>query len=239
MSEYTYELPNEAAFMHTLCRYLANQGHMEISNALSRSQCEFSTSGSYTQVIWNTFWVSVHFQVSIDEFPTFTKEVQKILEESTKSLLPPNSGYLLQGITVVPFIEAPPDEQTPIVSSASLGSLGNVEHDGLRFRSKTETKIYEALKCAYVLFFPNATAILGGKNVKREPDFLVCKNGKWGILEVMGDRYHTPNTAMKDHDRARLFKDYGLTCIEFYDATRCYNYPDEVVKDFLQRLERS
>lgn len=69
---------------------------------------------------------------------------------------------------------------------------------------------------------------------KREPDFLVCQNGKWGILEVMGAEYHPDAT--KDHDRARLFKDYGLTYIEFYNANRCYNDPEGVVGDFLKRL---
>src|SRR5262249_5291223 len=44
--------------------------------------------------------------------------------------------------------------------------------------------------------------------------------------------------AMRDHDRARLFKEYGLFLIEFYDASRCYNSPEEVVGDFLQRLGR-
>lgn len=49
----------------------------------------------------------------------------------------------------------------------------------------------------------------------------------------MGEQYHPSNTAMKDNDRARLFKDYGLFCIEFYDAKRCYKKPDEVVDNFL------
>ena len=98
--------------------------------------------------------------------------------------------------------------------------------------------MYEALKKRNVLFFANATAVLGGKNKKKEPDFLICQNGKWGILEVMGDLYHTPTTAMQDHDRARLFKDYGVSCIEFYDAKKCYNTPEGVVNDFLDRLSK-
>jgi len=119
-----------------------------------------------------------------------------------------------------------------------LVSQGIIEHDGLRFRSRTETRIYDALKKQSVLFFANATAVLGGKNIKREPDFLVCQNGRWGILEVMGEQYHPSTTAMRDHDRARLFKDYGLYYIEFYAADKCYTDPDGVVTDFLQRLSK-
>lgn len=137
------------------------------------------------------------------------------------------------------MLEAPPDDESSLSNSASLVSNGTIEHDGLRFRSRSEIKIYDALKKRNVLFFANATAVLGGKAVKREPDFLVCQNGKWGILEVMGDQYHPSNTAIRDHDRARLFKGYGLFCIEFFNATRCYNEPNEVVDDFLKLLSQA
>lgn len=128
------------------------------------------------------------------------------------------------------------DEWGP--NCGSLTSVGRIEHDGLRFRSKTETRIYDALKQKDILFFPNPAAILGKRTVKREPDFLICFGGKWGILEVMGDQYHNVTSAVVDHDRARLFKDYGLYFIEFYDANKCYNQPNEVVEDFLSRLAK-
>ena len=131
--------------------------------------------------------------------------------------------------------ELPPS----IINNASLADTNIVVYDGLRFRSKTEIKIYEALKKRRVLFFANSTAVLGQKNTKREPDFLVCQDGRWGILEVMGEPYHPSATAMKDHDRARLFKNYGLHVIEFYDANRCYNHPDDVVDEFLNLLSSS
>lgn len=79
--------------------------------------------------------------------------------------------------------------------------------------------------------FPNAN--------KREPDFLICADGKWGVLEVMGEPYHPATTAMRDHDRARLLDDYGLRFIQFYDSGRCYSDPDGTVADFLTRLAKS
>jgi len=51
-------------------------------------------------------------------------------------------------------------------------------HDGVTFRSNTESRIYEAFKKKNVLFFVNPPAILGGQGKKREPDFLVCQDGK-------------------------------------------------------------
>jgi hypothetical protein len=129
----------------------------------------------------------------------------------------------------------------PDCLSSNAGTIvepGPVIHDGLHFRSKTETRIYDVLKARKVLFFPNPAAVLGGDGRKKEPDFLICLDGKWGILEVMGDPYHNGLTAVADHDRARIFKDYGILVIEFYDAARCYNNPEAVVDDFLRRLQK-
>jgi hypothetical protein len=95
------------------------------------------------------------------------------------------------------------------------------------------------LKRRELLFFPNSAAIIGGvKPTKKEPDFLICNAGKWGILEVMGSPYHMSDNAVKDHDRARLFKDFGILCIEFFDANQCRKSPAQVVDRFLDILAK-
>jgi hypothetical protein len=110
-----------------------------------------------------------------------------------------------------------------------------MKHDELRFRSPAEISIYDELKKRRLLFFPNAAAILGETGKKREPDFLICHKGKWGVLEVMGQTYHTD--PVKDHDRARLFKEHGLLCIEFFPANRCEGAAAKVVDEFLSLLD--
>jgi hypothetical protein len=110
------------------------------------------------------------------------------------------------------------------------------EWNGLRFRSKTEVIIAQALDKAGVLYFPLPAAVI--KQDKREPDFLVCHAGKWGILEVQGDEFHPPERASAEHERARWFKRHGLGIVEIYNATRCWHDPDGVVKEFLELLSR-
>jgi very-short-patch-repair endonuclease len=63
----------------------------------------------------------------------------------------------------------------------------------------------------------------------REPDFLVCKDGVWGILEVS---YH-PDRFEKDQEKDTWFKKAGILCIQHYTAERCYNNPADVVDEFL------
>ena len=112
---------------------------------------------------------------------------------------------------------------------------------GLRFRSVSEIRIAEALDRVAVLFFPLCLGRLteAGQRKTREPDFLVCEGGKWGILEVDGEPFHPPQRAVQDHQRDRLFKAHGVRIVEHYDATECYEQPDSVVAGFLELLQRS
>jgi hypothetical protein len=102
----------------------------------------------------------------------------------------------------------------------------------------------QELKQRDVLFFPNPAAVLGttageygAKVEKKEPDFLICYRGKWGILEVNGDEFHTRvvQTA-KDHDRARRFNHYGLFFVQAFTLERCKRDPVGVVDEFLRLL---
>lgn len=239
MTEFTYTPPESTVFLHTLRGYLQAIGKDEIAILLVNSSYEVSPSGSFSHVRWNFYDATVRLFVPVVRISKFTAEVKKDLLYAVDPVFPKEVGYEITELEISPILEEPPDDENSLSNSALLGSKGTLEHDGLRFRSHTEIKVYETLKKRNVLFFANATAVLGSKNVKREPDFLVCQNGKWGILEVMGEQYHSSNTAMRDHDRARLFKDYGLFYIEFYDAAQCYNNSDEVVDDFLQRLSKA
>lgn len=112
--------------------------------------------------------------------------------------------------------------------------------NNLGFRSASEIKIAQALDKAGVLFLPNCKARLGsgGNRQNREPDFLICYNGKWGILEVDGEPFHQASRAVADHERDRLFKIHGITVAEHYDANKCFNKPDEVVNEFLRILDQ-
>lgn len=110
--------------------------------------------------------------------------------------------------------------------------------ENLRFRSKTEIQIAEALNRTGVLFIPNSLARLttpkGREN--KEADFLICYNGKWGVLEVDGP-HHTAERRVEEQERERIFKKNGIKVVERFDSERCYNNPDEVVQEFFKMIE--
>lgn len=112
--------------------------------------------------------------------------------------------------------------------------------ENLRFRSESEKRIAQALDRADVLFFPNSRARATSEDARRtvEPDFLVCSNGKWGILEVDGEPFHPPTRTVHDHTRDRVFKAHGIALVEHFDSSECFENPDEVVRKFLALLDR-
>jgi hypothetical protein len=110
--------------------------------------------------------------------------------------------------------------------------------ENLRFRSKTEIKIAEALDRTGVLFVPNSLARLNTSKGRenKEADFLICYKGKWGVLEVDGP-YHTAERRVEEQERERIFKKNGIKVVERFDSERCYNNPGEVVQEFFKMIE--
>jgi hypothetical protein len=238
---FSHQVPDEAAFLHTVQIYLESRGQAEIATLLQGGTCSVSPLSSYSGKRWNALATTVMFYVPKERLVAFTGKVRLALLVAADAVMPRDAGLDIEQIDVAPCLELLATVDPVPLNAGALVSKGILEHDGLRFRSRAEIHIYDALKRRNVLFFPNAAAVLGGRaeEDKKEPDFLVCLDGKWGLLEVMGEAFHPSATAMKDHNRARLFKDYGLLVVEFYDATRCSNQPDEVVEDFLRRLQQS
>ncbi len=108
----------------------------------------------------------------------------------------------------------------------------------MKFGSISEVRIAQALASRRVLFFPLPLAVrreTGASYMdRREPDFLVCHDGVWGILEVA---FH-PDRYEKDAEKDGWFKQSGIVCIQNYTAEHCFNHPSEVVDAFLHILAK-
>jgi hypothetical protein len=238
---FSHQVPDERAFLHTLQIYLEARGQKEVAALLQGATCSISPSTNYSGNRWGALATTVTFYVPKERLTKFSGPMKKAVWLAAEAVLPKDAGLDVEEVVVAPFLENPPGADPSPLNAGALVTLATLDHDGLRFRSLAEIQIYEALKGRHVLFFPNPAAVLGGrdKEGKKEPDFLVCLDGRWGLLEVMGETFHPSATAPRDHERARLFKDYGLVVVEFYAAARCLREADAVVEDFLRRLQQS
>jgi hypothetical protein len=127
------------------------------------------------------------------------------------------------------------------VSNQASGADTHHLWQRFKFRSATEIKIAEALDRAGVLFFPlpKARVVTESGRMNVEPDFVVCHEGRWGILEVDGEPFHPAERSAIEHDRDRLFRRHGVVCVERFDAKRCYANPDKTVEEFLLLMVKS
>ena len=177
-----------------------------------------------------------------------THSVRNSIERAVEAVLP--EEYYVKHLTAsAELIDIDPDWREELLEIARGKGVHNQAvtarnvriWKNLRFRSASEIKIAHALDRAGVLFFPNCLGRLGSmKNrITKEPDFLVCANGRWGILEVDGEPFHPASRAAQDHARDRLFREQGVRLFEHFDATECYERPGEIVSRFLGLLGKA
>lgn len=111
---------------------------------------------------------------------------------------------------------------------------------GNNFRTRGEIDVAQAFEEANVLFFPLPRAAVGVSPDHRtmaEPDFLVCQDGKWGILEIDGSS-HTGRHAY-DQERDRLIGLHGVRVIQHFTEEQSRANPQQVVAEFLDYLRRN
>lgn len=107
----------------------------------------------------------------------------------------------------------------------------------INFRSPAEENLFEHLYNTECLFFPCPLGLSNSFNdpFYKEPDYLVCLNGKWAILEIVTDSTHS--SVVNEAKRTRQFQNHNIQ-IRSYDYSKCMNKPQEVVDDFIDWLSR-
>lgn len=248
-------------------RFLIDGGEEDAANVLLACQLEVWTSGD-TWHAGDEITEAVHIELTGPRaaFDALHREeraktsatevvgpeslpiVRPSIEKAIEAVLP--TDYYVKHLTVqAELVDIDPDwreELLEIARGRGVTNQGIAIRDAplhtwknLRFRSKTEMKVAQALDRAGVLFWPNCIARLGlaeGARANREGDFLACDRGRFGILEVDGEAFHPPSRTSQDHSRDRAFRQHGIPVVEHYDAERCWSDADGVVAEFLGLL---
>ncbi|MBI1257056.1 MAG: DUF559 domain-containing protein [Chloroflexi bacterium] len=134
-------------------------------------------------------------------------------------------------------LDAPPP---PVASKRSPEPEGyrSIEWKGLIFRSESEIKIAKTLDHRGIFFIPPVRVRLNaGKKSRqsRELDFVICHEGKWGILEVDGP-FHVREA---DAERDQWLAAHGIQNVQRFPSLRCFQEPQGVVDEFLHHLEHA
>jgi len=96
--DFTYDFPDERAFIDTLIQYLQSTRVKEdayIASLLDGAECNFSSTGQYSRKRWNAYGAIVYFYVPFSSL-RLLQEDDKIRESLIKycdMLMPKNAGY--------------------------------------------------------------------------------------------------------------------------------------------------
>jgi len=135
---FTHQVPDERAFLRTLQIYLEARGQTEVAALLQGATCSIAPSSSYSGNRWNALSTTVMFYVPMERLPEFSGKVRRTLWLAADAVIPKNAGLDIEGVDVVPFLAKPPVIDPLPLNAGSLVSRAALDHDGLRFRSRTE-----------------------------------------------------------------------------------------------------
>ena len=189
---------------------------MIITNALYQEVIKRSLEKLFRQYVrlWDNTKIRIGLRVKLIEVEQGWKEKVRAIILNAQA---PNQGALTEQV----FAQK---GQQPIV------------YQEMKFGSISEVRIAQELASRRVLFFPLPLAVRSETGAaymdRREPDFLICHEGVWGILEVA---FH-PDRYEKDAEKDVWFKKSGIMYIQNYTAEHCFNHPSEVVDEFLHIL---
>lgn len=245
-------LPDPDRVLASAAQYLIEGGEYDAANMLLSCTLEIPRASSDH---WNEGWwqlsLLLHGPRIVYEAIEDRGTLHDSIRAALRAVLP--WGCTLESLsaqaTLIELSDEWRKELTDIARGRTVHNQGTIRESdkarivhGLRYRSQTEVKIADALDQKGIFFLPNCLGRLtamSGARVNREPDFLICQDGHWGILEVDGEPYHPATRTVQDHERDRLFHHHGIRLVQHYDATRCYGDPLGVVDEFLTLLARA
>ena len=233
-------------------RYLVDGGEEDAASVLLSCTLDFWESGD-TWYVGDETHSALHVKLTgprapYDMLSDASHPITIAIHKALAAVLPEKT-YIKHFTAHVQHVPIDPNWREELLEIARGVGVHNQAAQGkalrvwnnLFFRSQSEIRVAEALDRAGVLFLPNCRSRLGGAGSRenREADFLVCHEGRWGILEVDGETFHPPTRTVQDHARDRLFRGHGIKLVEHFDATECYQQPDAVVAKFLELLAKT
>jgi hypothetical protein len=245
-------LPSPDQVLASAARFLIDGREEQAADVLLSCSLELSarSSGWHSggQLVYETY-VTVSgprsaYDILIEEY----NPISEAVVSAFRAVIP--HPYVFNEIIVrSQLVEIGPDWKPELLEIARGRDIHNQDADGahaktwmnLRFGSESEVRVAKVLDQRGVLYFPNCKGRLNTPQgrANRKPDFLICYQGKWGILEVDGEWYHPPSRAAQDHDRDRLFQMHGVRLTQHYTAKDCFDAPHKVVDGFLKLLANS
>lgn len=152
MDDYTFEKPDEKAYIDTLITFLRRTGHNDIGKLLENAECEIRDSGDYGNRI-NASATGIYFSVPVENLALITEEMEELLVGCCDKIMPAQIGFDVTYVEFSPLLERYnssknlSDDLEEI--SASLSKKISIEllPEDLKQKGKDMAEVYLYLYC--------------------------------------------------------------------------------------------
>lgn len=152
-TEFTYEKPDEQAFLATLIQYLKFKGEKEIADLLEDSKCKIESSGSFSYQRWNGRWTGITFYVPVHKLVLVNEEIKRKLREFCDEIIPAEVGFDVMEIQFTPRITATVNKKTlfedleEVSTKLSKEIISQLLPSDVKQKGKDMTETYLYLYC--------------------------------------------------------------------------------------------
>lgn len=103
MTDFTYKVPNEEDYFHTLIQWLKKKGEQELLGLLDDAKCTIYTTSSFSHSRWNGMWCKIQFYVPIEKLDPTEELVNKLIT-TCQEVMPSDTGFDVMKVEFLPMI---------------------------------------------------------------------------------------------------------------------------------------
>lgn len=136
---YSYDVPDEKAFVHTLSQLFHQQKREKIAKLLDKAKCDISPTGTFSRIRWNCYATTITFYLPIGVFAQLTPELKREISSAAETIFPKDAGYDITNFEFSPTIEQPFEVGAPSSSLRRIIEERNITALDTEFQRATSS----------------------------------------------------------------------------------------------------
>jgi hypothetical protein len=106
MSGFTYQKPDEQAYLNALVKFLAYKHEKELADLMQGAKCVISHSNTFSRKRWDAYWTTIYFYVPVSRLESITQEKIDKLVQICDEIMPKEAGLDVMHVEFSPLLES-------------------------------------------------------------------------------------------------------------------------------------
>lgn len=136
MTDFTYELPSTTSFLNGVKTFLKGMPIVkykeELIEILDYTRCEFDDTGQFSNKRWNATGLNIRFFLPMSVYSKYSlqlKDLNSSLFGICNKVLPPNAGYDILEVSIVPDVLTKQDPLSEIINTVEKYDYLNISEE--------------------------------------------------------------------------------------------------------------